>query len=116
MKIMRFSNIHSWMSAVPSHCVASATAIEVRSAGNAGHGPSWTVILCSPTSRAIASSCPPGTMTSLPSSLECSPRRSKTKRIMRRSAGIVSPMRSSPPVAPASAMKEPISMWSGPIV
>ena len=51
VKIMRFSNIHSWMSAEPEHCVASATAIEVRSAGNAGQGPSWTVILCSPTSR-----------------------------------------------------------------
>ena len=65
---MRFSNIHSWMSAEPAHCVASATAIEVRSAGNAGQGPSWTLILCSPTSRAMTRSWPPGTMTSLPSS------------------------------------------------
>ena len=29
MKNMRDSNIHSWMSTEPSHCVASATAIEV---------------------------------------------------------------------------------------
>ena len=33
---------------------------------------------------------------------------------MRRSSGSVSWMRSSPPVTPASAMNEPISMWSGP--
>ena len=45
VKNMRDSNIHSWMSTEPSHCVASATAIEVRSAGNAGHGPSWTLRL-----------------------------------------------------------------------
>ena len=32
---------------------------------------------------------------------------------MRRSSGIVSLIRSSPPVTPASAMKLPISMWSG---
>ena len=32
---------------------------------------------------------------------------------MRRSSGTVSLMRSSPPVTPASAMNEPISMWSG---
>ena len=32
---------------------------------------------------------------------------------MRRSPGTVSLMRSSPPVTPASAMKLPISMWSG---
>ena len=116
VKIMRFSNIHSWMSAEPAHCVASATAIEVRSAGNAGQGPSWTLILCSPTSREMTRSWSPGTMTSLPSSSERRPRRSKTRRIMRRSLGIVSRMRSSPPVTPASAMNEPISMWSGPIV
>ena len=35
---------------------------------------------------------------------------------MRRSPGTVSLIRSSPPVTPASAMKLPISMWSGAIV
>jgi hypothetical protein len=34
---------------------------------------------------------------------------------MRRSSGTQSRMRSSPPVQAASAMNEPISMWSGPI-
>ena len=43
VKTRRFSNIHSWMSTEPSDCVASATAIDVRSAGNAGQGPSWTL-------------------------------------------------------------------------
>src|SRR5919204_518862 len=53
-------------------------------------------------------------MTSAPSTSVRSPRRLKTRRIMRRSSGSVSLMRSSPPVTPASAMNEPISMWSGP--
>ena len=59
---MRFSNIHSWMRTEPLHWVASAMAIEVRSAGNAGHGPSWTLALYSPTSRWATSCCSPGTM------------------------------------------------------
>ncbi len=42
-KNRRDSNIHSWTSTSPSLWVASATAIDVRSAGNAGHGPSWTL-------------------------------------------------------------------------
>ena len=40
VKNMRDSNIFSCTSTVPSHCVATTTAIDVRSAGNAGHGPS----------------------------------------------------------------------------
>src|SRR3954449_10037038 len=52
-------------------------------------------------------------MTSPPSQCECSPRRSKTRQIIRMSSGTQSRMRSSPPVTPASAMKEAISMWSG---
>ena len=39
----RFSNIFSKIRTEPSDCVASATAIEVRSAGNAGQGPSSTL-------------------------------------------------------------------------
>ena len=45
MKIRRFSNIHSCIRIEPSAWVARATAIEVRSAGNAGHGPSWILRL-----------------------------------------------------------------------
>ena len=42
-KNRRFSNIFSKIRTEPSDCVASATAIEVRSAGKAGHGPSSTL-------------------------------------------------------------------------
>ncbi len=114
VKIMRFSNIHSWTRTEPLHCVASAIAIEVRSAGNAGHGPSWIFALNSPTSRWAMRLWSPGTSTSAPSSSVRRPRRAKTRRIIRRSSGSVSLMRRSPPVTPASAMNEPISMWSGP--
>ena len=44
VKTRRFSNIFSNIRTAPSDCVASATAIDVRSAGNAGHGPSSTLI------------------------------------------------------------------------
>ena len=39
-KNRRFSNIFSKIRTEPSACVASATTIDVRSAGKAGHGPS----------------------------------------------------------------------------
>ena len=45
VKTRRFSNIHSWISTEPSDWVASATATLVRSAGNAGQGPSMTFAL-----------------------------------------------------------------------
>ena len=48
-----------------------------------------------------------------PSQLDSSPRRLKTRQIIRMSSGTQSRIRSSPPVTPASAMKEAISMWSG---
>src|SRR3954451_2816600 len=114
-KNSRDSNIHSWTRTSPSLCVASATAIDVRSAGNAGHGPSWTLDVCSPRSRSTTSFCSPGTMTSAPSSRLSRPMRRKTRRIIRRSSGSVSLIRISPPVMPAIAMNEPISMWSGPM-
>src|SRR4051795_8976490 len=41
------------------------------------------------------------------------PSRANTSRIIRRSSGTQLRIRSSPPVTPASAMKEAISMWSG---
>src|SRR3954447_24583061 len=114
-KNRRDSNIHSWTRTSPSLWVASATAIEVRSAGKAGHGPSWTLEVCSPMSRSTTSRWPPGTMTSAPSSWVSNPMRRKTRRIIRRSSGSVSLIRISPPVMPAMAMNDPISMWSGPM-
>ena len=49
-KNSRFSNIFSKISTVPSACVATASAMLVRSAGNAGHGPSSIFGIASPTS------------------------------------------------------------------
>jgi hypothetical protein len=43
VKNMRDSNIFSWISTVPWHWVAVTSAIDVRSAGNAGQGPSSTL-------------------------------------------------------------------------
>ena len=37
-KNSRDSNIFSWISTMPSHCVAVTIAIDIVSAGNAGHG------------------------------------------------------------------------------
>src|SRR5579859_4462629 len=70
----------------------------------------------SPASFRITRRWLPGTITSDPWSSVRRPRRSNTSRIMRRSSGTVSLTVSSPPVTPASAMKDPISMWSGAIV
>src|SRR4051794_39068930 len=50
---------------------------------------------------------------SLPSHSECRPSRWKTRQIIRMSSGTQPRIRSSPPVTPASAMNEAISMWSG---
>ena len=49
-KNSRFSNIFSWISTSPSAWVASASAMLVRSAGNAGHGPSSIFETASPSS------------------------------------------------------------------
>ena len=46
VKNSRLSNIFSKTSTVPLACVATATAIDVRSAGNAGHGPSSIFGIC----------------------------------------------------------------------
>src|SRR5580704_5892473 len=112
-KNRRFSNIHSWIITEPWAWVASANATLVRSAGNAGHGPSCTLGVWSPLSLRITSSWLPGTITSAPRTSVRRPSRSNTSRIIRRSSVTVSLMMSSPPVTPASAMNEPISMWSG---
>ncbi len=114
-KKRRFSNIFSWIRTEPSDWLARASAMLVRSAGNAGQGPSSTFGVWSPSSLRIFSRWLPGTITSAPWSSLRSPRRSNTRRIIRRSSGRVSLTTSSPPVTPASAMNEPISMWSGAI-
>ena len=55
-KNSRLSNIFSKISTVPRACVATITAIEVRSAGNAGHGPSSIFGIWPPRSSWITSS------------------------------------------------------------
>ena len=50
VKNSRLSNIFSKISTVPNDCVATVTAIDVRSAGNAGHGPSSIFAMCPPRS------------------------------------------------------------------
>jgi hypothetical protein len=95
---------------MPSDCVASARAIDVRSAGNAGHGPSSSFEIASPASSRMRSVCSPGTITSLPSNSMRQPSRSKPSLVIRRSPGTVSLIRSSPPVTAASATNDPISM------
>ena len=49
-KNKRFSNIFSKISTSPSDWVASASAMLVRSAGKAGHGPSSIFAIASPSS------------------------------------------------------------------
>src|SRR5438067_24090 len=60
-KKRRLSNIFSKISTVPRACVATTTAIDVRSAGNAGHGPSSTFGIAPPRSSTIASCWSGGT-------------------------------------------------------
>ena len=55
VKNRRFSNIFSKIRIVPLACVASARAIDVRSAGNAGQGPSSIFGIASPMSSRTAS-------------------------------------------------------------
>ncbi len=56
VKTRRFSNIFSCTSTVPRACVATATAIDVRSAGNCGQGPSSIFGIWLPRSFATTSS------------------------------------------------------------
>ena len=56
-KKRRFSNIFSKIRIVPSAWVASASAIEVRSAGKAGQGPSSIFGIASPWSSRTVSFC-----------------------------------------------------------
>ena len=67
VKNRRFSNIFSKISTVPVAWVATATAIDVRSAGNIGHGPSSIFGIWACTSSTIVSVWPGGTRTRLPS-------------------------------------------------
>ena len=75
VKNRRFSNIFSKIRTVPAACVATATAIDVRSAGNIGHGPSSILGIWACTSSTIRSDCWAGTRTASPSISTSTPRR-----------------------------------------
>ena len=111
-KNRRLSNIFSKIRIVPRAWVATMTAIEVMSAGNAGHGPSSIFGIAPPRSSRIASSWPGGTWIEVPSISTRSPSRSNTGRIGTRSSEAAPSIVRSPPVMAAMPMKLPTSMWS----
>ena len=115
-KNRRFSNIFSKIRTVPSAWVASARRSRSGRPGRPARG--------RPRS---SGSCRRGRARRRASGRRARARRRRRSRSAgraaedqrgssRRSSGSTSRIRSSPPVTPASAMKLPISMWSGPIV
>ena len=115
VKYMRDSNIFSCTNMLPVHWVAATIAIDVRSAGNAGHGPSSSFGTCPNASSRITSSLDPYTCRSEPSTLHSIPRRRKPIIVESRCSigarSIVISLR----VTAASPMKDPVSTWSEPI-
>ena len=110
-KNRRFSNIFSKIRTIPSAWVASARAIDVRSAGNAGHGPSSILEIASPASSRMRSFWSAGhhdvVAVELHPAAEALEHQAGHAQV---ASGTVSLMRSSPPVTAARATNEPISM------
>ena len=73
VKYIRDSNIFSCTNTVPAHWVAATIAIDVRSAGNAGQGPSSNFGTCPNASFRITSSLDPYTCKLDPSTLHSMP-------------------------------------------
>ena len=115
VKNKRFSNIFSNINTVPNACVAIVNAIEVRSEGKAGQGPSSIFGIIPPRSSRITRCCREGTWTIPSPSSRRTPRRSNAGLIETRSADSTPSIVTSPPVIAAMPMKLPASMWSGPI-
>src|SRR3954447_12810281 len=115
VKNRRVSNIFSNIRTVPNACVATVTAIEVRSDGNAGHGPSSIFGIAPPRSSCTINCWRAGTCTvSSPISTR-TPSRPNAGMIESRSFGRTASIVTSPPLIAAMPMKLPTSMWSGPI-
>ena len=113
-KNRRFSNIFSKISTEPSDWVASATRDRGEVGGEGGPRPVLDLgLVVAGVALAPRAAGPRGRARRRRRARMCRPSRRKTSRIMRRSSGTQPWMRSSPPVTPASAMKEAISMWSG---
>src|SRR5881296_326322 len=85
-KKSRDSNSFSKISRIPSHCDATTIAIDMRSAGKAGHGPSSSFGTCPPRSGRIRRSWPASTISWVPSRRGRTPSRSNPNRILRRSS------------------------------
>ena len=115
-KNRRLSNIFSKTSTVPRACVAATTAIEVRSAGNAGQMPLSIFGICPPRSSTIRRSWP-----GADADRASPPPRARSRGVRKagtieiRSSGSTSSISRSPPVTAASAAKLATSMCSGPI-
>jgi len=109
-KNMRDSNIFSCMRMSPSHCVAVTIAMDIVSAGNAGHGWSSSFGTWPPMSDWICRDCFAGTIRSGPSSTHSIPRRENPIRVERRCSMPAFSILSSDLVTAASPMKEPTSM------
>ena len=88
VKNSRFSNIFSKRSTVPRAWVATVSAIEVQSDGNAGQGPSSIFGMCPPMSSSTWSFCPGGTRTLLSPSSTWTPSLANVGRIETRSSGL----------------------------
>ncbi len=94
----------------PSHWVAVTIAIDIRSAGNAGHGWSSSFGTWPPKSSWIFMVWSEGTMRSSPSTPQTMPSRSNPIRIERRCSTPARAMRSGERVTAASPISEPTSM------
>src|SRR5438874_3921057 len=115
-KNSRDSNSFSNTSSRPSHCEATTIAIDIRSAGNAGQGPSSSFGTCPPRSGRMRRSWSASTMSLARSRRGRTPSRSNAISVARRSSGRTPSIVTAPFVTAASPRNEPISMWSGPIV
>src|SRR6266550_4106404 len=115
-KKSRDSNSFSNTSNRPSHWVATTMAMDMRSAGNAGHGPSSSFGTWPPRSGRMRRSWPASTISLSPSSRGRTPSRSNASTVERRSSPRTPSIVIAPPVTAASPMNDPISMWSGPTV
>ena len=114
-KKRRLSNIFSKMRIVPRACVATVTAIEVRSAGKAGQMPLSIFGICPPKSSSMRRSWSGRHADARVGHLHARCRASRNAGTIEiRSSGSTSSTTTSPPVAAARPTKLATSMWSGP--
>src|SRR5205809_1144391 len=115
-KKSRDSNSFSNTSTSPSHCEATTMAMDMRSAGNAGHGPSSSLGTWPPRSGRMRRSWSASTTSFEPSRRGRTPSRSNAISVARRSPARTPSIVTAPFVTAARPMNEPTSMWSGPML